>query len=281
MSIYQYIPYRRIAQFFSDIFQLPLSDGTVDNVLEDMSRKAEPAYREIQSRIAKSEVVGGDESGCRVNGKKHWFHVWQTRFLTFIVAFKSRGHQVIEEYFPSSFIYYVSDCWASQLKTAAKGHQLCIVHLLRELLNFEKALNSSWSIRMKALFFRALKLKKNLSEDDYKNPPPEIAALNRELDELLEVDTVSFHPKLQALIKRLIKHRESIFLFLTHPNIPADNNASERSIRNVKVKTKVSGQFRNKEGKGADRFARLRSVIDTTINNKQDVYGALRILAEC
>ena len=84
MSIYQYIPYRRIAQFFSDIFQLPLSDGTVDNVLEDMSRKAEPAYREIQSRIAKSEVVGGDESGCRVNGKKHWFHVWQTRFLTFI-----------------------------------------------------------------------------------------------------------------------------------------------------------------------------------------------------
>jgi transposase len=159
-------------------------EGTVDNVLEDMSRKAEPAYRAIQSRIAKSEVVGSDESGCRVNGKKHWFHVWQTKFLTFLVAFNTRGHQVIEEYFPT-------------------------------------------------------------------------------------------------LIKRLIKHRESIFLFFTHPDIPADNNASERSIRNVKVKTKVSGQFRNKEGKGADRFARLRSVIDTSIKNKQDVYDALRILAAC
>jgi transposase len=281
LSIYQYIPYRRIAQFFSDVFQLPLSEGTVDNVLEDMSGKAEPAYRAIQSRIAKSEVVGSDESGCRVNGKKHWFHVWQTQFLTFMVAFKSRGHQVIEEYFPNSFIYYVSDCWASRLKTAAKGHQLCIVHLLRELLNFEKALNNSWSIQIKELFFRALKTKKNLSEDDYENPPPEIATLNRELDELLEVDSTSFHPKLQALIKRLIKHWESIFLFLTHPDIPADNNASERSIRNVKVKTKVSGHFRNKEGKGADRFARLRSVIDTTIKNNQDVYTALRMLAAC
>ncbi|MDR1897733.1 MAG: transposase, partial [Prevotellaceae bacterium] len=63
--------------------------------------------------------------------------------------------------------------------------------------------------------------------------------------------------------------------------IPADNNASERAIRNVKVKTKVSGQFRNIEGKGADRFARLRSVIDTTIKNGREVYTALQTLATC
>jgi hypothetical protein len=49
----------------------------------------------------------------------------------------------------------------------------------------------------------------------------------------------------------------------------------------VKVKTKVSGQFRNKEGKGADRYARLRSFIDTTIKNGQDVYAALIALANC
>jgi hypothetical protein len=54
---------------------------------------------------------------------------------------------------------------------------------------------------------------------------------------------------------RLKKHRQSIFTFLTYPNIPPDNNVSESSIRNVKVKTKVSGQFRNAEGKGAERFS--------------------------
>ena len=268
-------------QFFSDVFQLPLSEGTIDNVLENMSQKAEPAYKEIHARIAKSEVVGADETGCHVNGKKHWFHVWQTKLLTFIVAFKSRGHQVIEEYFPNSFIYYVSDCWASQLKTKAQGHQLCIAHILRELLNFEKALNNSWSIQMKELFHRALKLKKTLTAEDYNHPPPETVTLNNELDELLKVDTTKFHPKLQALVKRLVKNRESILRFLTHPDIPAENNASERAIRNVKVKTKVSGQFRNKEGKGADRFARMRSVIDTTIKNGMDVYPALQTLALC
>jgi hypothetical protein len=60
---------------------------------------------------------------------------------------------------------------------------------------------------------------------------------------------------------------------------PPDNNGSERAIRNVKVKMKVSGQFRNSEGKGAERFARIRSVIDTTVKNRQDVFCALKCMA--
>ena len=144
LSIYQLIPYRRLCQLFSDLFSLPVSEGSVDNMLDEMSRRAAGAYKEIQTRIAASEVVGSDETGCRVNGRKHWFHVWQNKLLTFIVAFKSRGHAVIEEYFPGKFLYYVSDCWASQLKTKADSHQLCLAHLLRELLNFEKALKSEW-----------------------------------------------------------------------------------------------------------------------------------------
>ena len=48
------------------------------------------------------------------------------------------------------------------------------------------------------------------------------------------------------------------------------NNFSENVIRNVKVKTKVSGQFRNDKGKGADRYARIRAIVDTNIKNGQD-----------
>jgi transposase len=279
LSVYQFLPYQRLCQLFSDLFSLPLSEGSIDNILEDISQKSEAAYNEIQARIAKSEVVGADETGCRVNGKKHWFHVWQNKFLTFIVSFKSRGHQVIEEYFPGSFLYYVSDCWASQLKTTAQRHQLCLAHLLRELLNFEKALKSDWCIRLQDLFRRAIELKKRLTADDYRQPHQEVLDIEQELDELLKVDCSHFNSKLQALVKRLIKHRHSIFTFLYHPDVPADNNASERAIRMVKVKTKVSGQFRNADGKGADRYARIRSVIDTTIKNGQDVYTALVCLA--
>ena len=49
---------------------------------------------------------------------------------------------------------------------------------------------------------------------------------------------------------------------LLDENIPLDNNASERAIRNVKVKQKVSCQFKSPDG--ARSYATLRSIIDTS-----------------
>jgi transposase len=281
MSVYRYIPYKRTTKFFKDCFGLPLSEGKIDTALETLSIKADPAYEEIRQEILAGEVTGSDETGCHVNGKKHWFHVWQNPLCTFIVAFAHRSYEVIEKYFKDGFEHsiYLSDCYAAQLKVKAKAHQLCIVHLLREVTNFEKNLRSEWSVKMKKLLKQAVNFKKTMSTNDYRNPPPQVALINNRLDELLAVDYSKFHAKEQAFVKRLIKHRQSIFTFLYYENVPPDNNGSESAIRNVKVKTKVSGQFRNKEGKGADRYAKIRSIIDTKIKNGQDVYSALISLA--
>src|SRR5208282_4907609 len=138
---------------------------------------------------------------------------------------------------------YVSDCWAAQLKVFALRHQLCIVHLLRELSNFEDALFCTWSKKMKQLLQEAIVLKKQLSMADYNEPPPAVAQLETRLENLLQQDYTTCHRKVQAFIKRLIKNKKSIFTFLYYQDVPPDNNGSERAIRNVKVKTKVSGQF--------------------------------------
>ncbi|MDO9276205.1 MAG: transposase, partial [Lutibacter sp.] len=60
--------------------------------------------------------------------------------------------------------------------------------------------------------------------------------------------------------------------------VPPDNNASERAIRNVKVKQKISGQFKIEQA--AQNFAKIRSVIDTTIKICQNVLEALVIIAK-
>jgi transposase len=283
LSVYQSLPYARITRLFRDFFRLNLSEGSIDRFLENLSNRAVSAYETIRERIQISEAVGADETGCRVNGKKHWFHVWQNRLLTFIVSFPSRGHKVVEQYFEGGFIhsFYVSDCWSSQLKVKSRKHQLCMAHLLREVTNFVENLNSEWSAKLKGLFLRALEMKSQMTESDYLHPSKEVTMMGEELEELLKTDDSNFHSKERAFIRRLIKHRASIFTFLYHQNVPPDNNASERAIRNVKVKTKVSGQFRNRDGKGADRYAKIRSVMDTTIKNGQDVYAALVCMANC
>jgi len=278
LSVYQHIPYYRITVLLKDLFGLPISEGTVDNILKHTAGKALPHYEAIQERVQQSNVVGSDETGSRFGGKKGWFHVWQTTGLTFIVASMNRGYQTIKEYFADGFplTVYVSDCWAAQLKVAALAHQLCIAHLLRELRNFEDALACKWSFAMKQLLQDAIALKKQMQPQDYFAPTEAVIKLEQRLSELLQADQRSAHKKIQAFAKRLKKNRSSIFTFLHHPKVPPDNNASERAVRNVKVKTKISGQFRTQEG--AKRFAIIRSVIDTTIKNTNNVFEALTLL---
>ena len=278
-SAYQYIPYKRMAKMFWDIFHLPISEGSIDNMLARNAQKALSAYEIIRHKIEQSLVVGSDETGTTIGGKRGWFHTWQNDSLTFIVASLNRGYATIKTYFQDGFpkAVYVSDCWAAQLKTPAFLHQLCTAHLLRELNNFEDALLCTWSTKMKQLLQEAIILKKQLTMADYNEPPPSVIELKTRLEDLLKQDCKTNHRKVQAFTKRLIKNKESILTFLYYHNVPPDNNGSERAIRNVKVKTKVSGQFRTE--KGAKRFAILRSIIDTTIKNSQDVFITLTHLA--
>ena len=74
------------------------------------------------------------------------------------------------------------------------------------------------------------------------------------------------------------RERQYLFIFLFLKQVPPDNNASERAIRNVKVKQKISGQF--KIPQAAQNFAKIRSVIDTTIKNQMNVLESLILIAK-
>lgn len=76
----------------------------------------------------------------------------------------------------------------------------------------------------------------------------------------------------------MCRERQNIFTFLFVEDVPPDNNGSERAIRNVKVKQKISGQF--KLGQTAQNFAQIRSVIDTTIKNNQNVLNSMLFIAK-
>ena len=83
--------------------------------------------------------------------------------------------------------------------------------------------------------------------------------------------------KIKPFQKRLIKYKNYLFPFLYHQGVPADNNASERAIRNVKVKQKISGQFLNQNN--ATDFAIIRSLIDTAIKNGANIFNSLKLVA--
>ena len=116
-----------------------------------------------------------------------------------------------------------------------------------------------------------------MSGPDYFILQPKRLLIEKRLDKLLEYSLPTKHEELICFQKRLVKYRQYLLTFLYHPKVPPDNNASERAIRNIKVKQKVSGQF--KSPNGAFIFAVLRSITDTVIKNKQNIICSLNTIA--
>ncbi len=98
------------------------------------------------------------------------------------------------------------------------------------------------------------------------------------LEYLLENPPDKTHKKLYTFYKRMSRERQHLLIFLFLEEVPPDNNASERAIRNVKVKQKISGQFKKQET--AQNFAKIRSIIDTTIKNGMKVLESLTLIAK-
>lgn len=73
--------------------------------------------------------------------------------------------------------------------------------------------------------------------------------------------------------KGILKVKDYLFTFLSNPLVPYDNNASERGVRKIKIKQKVSGCFRTDEG--ADDFAKLHSIAETAMKNGNSKFNAI------
>jgi len=79
--------------------------------------------------------------------------------------------------------------------------------------------------------------------------------------------------KTQNLLERFRVHCEDIVRFIKDFRVPFANNVAEQAIRMMKVKQKVSGCFRSKEG--ATCFATIRSYIDTMRKQCHSILGAI------
>ena len=264
----QYVPYNRLTEVLKDCFGVQLSQGTVKNILDDAAAKSLSAYHEIRNRVEQSKVVGADETGEDINGELHWEWVFQTPKLTYIYSDKSRGKSAVDKHFenglPNSIL--VTDRHSSYFNMSVADHQLCLAHVLRNLIFLtELDENQSWSTQLSELIREAIhKRKTEVWEEIDRN-----SIIDR-FNKLLETCTDNLHQNIIALIKSLRKYKEHVFKFLFNPEVPYENNASERAVRNLKVKQKVSGMF--KSNTGADTYCQIQSLTQTAKKNNQNPF---------
>jgi hypothetical protein len=271
LSVVQCVPYQRLQSLFSNLFNIEISQGTLANIIREMLDKSKPAIEQIEKQLKESKVVGFDESGCFCKGKLNWSWIAQTTYLTLVFRQSGRGAKVLEERFGDSLknMIAVTDRHSAYFAIDFLNNQVCLAHLLRNLeyLN-DIDREQTWAKQVQQLLREAIHTRKQ-------NPNQQIHSQSwlKRLDALTKQNLDHLRKEFNQLKNGLIKCRDFLFNFLDDPDIPADNNASERGIRKLKIKQKISGAFRSEAG--ADAFHAIHSIADTAWKNQQSPMQAI------
>ena len=283
----------RIHEILGGVFNIPLSTGTIKNMVSRCAEKIKPALEIIRRKLSESPLVHCDETGTNVDGKLHWVHNVSNGSYTYMTVSKKRGYEGIKSVgvLPDYCGIIVHDCWASYWKFENVTHSICCAHLLRELNGIiENHPEQTWADKFKKLLLRMKKAKdKAICAVKEILSVFTIRKYKREYDSIIK-DACAENPepvqqkknrgrvkrgKILALIDRLQKYKGAVCLFLEKLGVPFDNNQAERDIRNIKTKTKVCGCFRNETG--AEEYMSLMSFISTARKNGFDSYHAIEM----
>jgi transposase len=268
-----HLSYARLQTVMRTLFGLIISVGALVNAVRRAAQRLEPVAEAIRDEIRQSQVVGSDETSARVNGRNHWQWAFVTDTATYHVIASSRGSRVIEEVMGDALpLAWVSDLWSAQLKAPKRHHQICHAHQLRDLQYAIDAERSAWAYRFQQLLRRSQRLSKQREQLPNAVYWHAVAQLETDCDALLSELVTT--PEAQKLQRRYQKHRHSLFVFLYHPGVPYDNNASERALRNSVIHRKVTGGFRSQDG--AHAHATVASVVDTARKRGQDILATLQ-----
>ena len=125
---------KRIHEILSSVYNIPLSTGTIHNMVRRCADGLKRSMERIREKIVAAKVIHCDETGTRVNGKNIWVHVASTPEYTYLTVNEKRGKKGIDagKVLPEYKGIVVHDRWASYWKYDVE-HGFCGAHLLRDL----------------------------------------------------------------------------------------------------------------------------------------------------
>ena len=270
----QGIPMARLTDVLKDLFGLDISEGALNNIL-GAAREAFAAQTSlIKQRLLAGTALASDETGMRVGKANWWLWVFHHGDSAAFVAEASRSKAVVEKFLGERRPdVWLSDRLGSQIGWAKRDHQFCLAHLIRDVQYVIDQGDGVFAPGLKSLLQRACALGRRRAGLADATLKTYLADLNRRLTRLLAFEPIhAAGRKLQKTIKAM---RGNLFVFMTHREIEATNNGSERALRPGAVYRKITNGFRSEWG--AAFYADIRSVVETARRRAIRALDAIRI----
>lgn len=286
LNIYHALPYNKIQELLKDVFNLNLSQGTIANTLKKAYVSLEKVENFFKEELKKVEFLHADETGTKVNGKNHWIHSCSNERYTVLTSHPNRGKKAIEEagILPNFKGVLSHDCWYAYDCYPQILHSLCWAHFLRELQSIEENTDLEFPAKIREFILdlkEKIENKEEISNEKEMSIWLKYVALIEEgkKEERLTYQTDVLETKKRKskafnLLQRLSRYEDVLRFFIERKISIFTNNAAEREIRNIKVKSKIQGAFRSELG--SQIYCRIRGYISTMKKNGENQYAALK-----
>jgi transposase len=290
----QFIPLERVVEFCEDVIGHAVGEGTIVEAGQQAAQVVEPVNQRIkQHLIETAEAVHFDESSVRVNRDNYWVHSAGTEHATNYHLDEKRGTVGIDHagILPHRVGKSVHDDWSAYYTYENADHASCNAHHLREFAFLQERYPQDWQGAMVELL---LSIKKTVAEAAAQGQSglaqEQIMTFETRYDELVQqglaLNPVPERPPGQRgklkqpppknLLDRLRDHKTAVLAFMYDFKVPFDNNLAERDIRMVKLKQKISGCFRSKDG--GKTFCAIRGYLSTARKNGFRAFEALKLV---
>lgn len=271
--------YSTIRKFFRDVLQVKISRGYLKGVIDKVTDALEASYQELLQLLPDQEVINVDETGHKQKKERLWTWCFRAELFALYHIDAHRNAEVLmnilgKEYAGVLGCDYLST-YRRYMRECNIVVQFCLAHLIREvkfLTTLPDEREKTYGERLRdeiGELFRIIHEREKMPEKDYQR------RLAAQREKILKVgtDQVPAGQHAQVMARRLRKHGQAYFTFITTPGIAPTNNLAEQAIRFVVIDRRITQGTRSEDG---NRWSeRIWTVVATCAMQGLSVYEFL------
>jgi transposase len=241
-------PVAMVQWYLRTVHGLHLSVGAIVGASHRVAAAGQRTVAAIQAQIRGSPAVQADETGWRENGVNGY--VWG--FSTPTAAYFTHGSReggMVDTVLGADFTGVLGSDFYAGYHHYPGEHQRCWVHLLRDIHDLrvlypkDRAV-ARWAKAVRAVYDRA----KAFARDDPRERVRMRGRCEQALAQVCRKPAADPTAVQGRLSRRMLRHLSELFVFVERPEVPADNNGAERSVRHLVTSRKISGGTRSAQG---------------------------------
>lgn len=273
--------------------EIDFSEGYIAKLQKRAASKLDKFIRDLKFYIIHLSLIHWDDTVVMINTKRGCMRFYGNEDVALYCAHMQKNKAGLDQdnilkMLSSKTVVEHDHNIVNYNKEYSFINAECCQHLNRDLEKVKTNIPSrTWSIKLKELFSEYDHKRNSLIEQKIDHFTEEefdnfVSKINEYLllgvEEYSNDSEVYYAEEEAALLVRLMEYRDNYIYWTMDFNLPFTNNLSERALRGIKSKMKISGQFQNITN--AEYYATIRSYIETCYRNNVNGHDALNRLIQ-